>query len=308
MSPRVSHPEPHRANRIRLLQRHPEIRDLYGRDRGTAAWIAVLVVFQWTLAVALAEAPWPLIIVAAYLVGSFTGHGLFVLIHETAHRLVFDSTRANTALAIGANLGHGFPGAVAFSAFHLAHHGHQGSYARDADIPMDWEARVFRGPVGKLLWLVAYPALMVVRAERVKRLGGVRPPPLAVAINVVVVAAADVGLVLLAGPGALVFLLASFYFGIGPHPLGARWIQEHFVLEGSQETNSYYGPFNRLAFNVGLHNEHNDFPSVSWRKLPAVTALASEHYRSLIVVPSYLGLLRKFLCHSRLSLRSRIVR
>jgi hypothetical protein len=67
---------------------------------------------------------------------------------------------------------------------------------------------------------------------------------------------------------ALAWLLVSFYLATGPSPLGARWIQEHFVLFGAQETNSYVGPCNRLAFNVGLHNENNDFTGVPWHRLP----------------------------------------
>ena len=40
------------------------------------------------------------------------------------------------------------------------------------------------------------------------------------------------------------------------------------MLFGAQETNSYVGPCNRLAFNVGLHNENNDFTGVPWHRLP----------------------------------------
>ena len=48
--------------------------------------------------------------------------------------------------------------------------------------------------------------------------------------------------------------------------MGARWIQEHYLTHGEQETYSYYGPLNTVAFNVGFHNEHHDFPSVPWNR------------------------------------------
>ena len=70
----------------------------------------------------------------------------------------------------------------------------------------------------------------------------------------------------------------SFYLATGPSPLGARWIQEHFGLFGAQETNSYVGPCNRLAFNVGLHSENNDFTGVPWHRLPELRRRASEFY------------------------------
>src|SRR5215813_10864202 len=69
----------------------------------------------------------------------------------------------------------------------------------------------------------------------------------------------------LAGISYLVF---AFFFSIGLHPVGARWIQEHYTYDFDQETFSYYGPINLVALNMGYHNEHHDLPSVPWNNLP----------------------------------------
>ena len=47
---------------------------------------------------------------------------------------------------------------------------------------------------------------------------------------------------LLWGPQALGYVALSFFFSIGLHPLGARWVQRHYMTgNGGQETFSYYG-------------------------------------------------------------------
>src|SRR5207302_449642 len=76
-------------------------------------------------------------------------------------------------------------------------------------------------------------------------------------------------------PGFL-YLAFSFFFSIGLHPVGARWIQEHYTNDPEQETYSYYGPINRLALNMGYHNEHHDLPSIPWNNLPKLRAMAPE--------------------------------
>ena len=103
-------------------------------------------------------------------------------------------------------------------------------------------------------------------------------------------------------------LLLSTFFGLGLHPLGGRWIQEHFVTEAGQETYSYYGPLNRLAFNVGYHNEHHDFANVPWNNLPKLKAAAPEFYDSLASYGSWTGVVARFVLDPALSTYSRIVR
>jgi sphingolipid delta-4 desaturase len=110
------------------------------------------------------------------------------------------------------------------------------------------------------------------------------------------------------GGKAIVFLLLSFFFSVGLHPLGARWIQEHYIVKKDQETYSYYGVLNTVAFNMGYHNEHHDFPSIPWNRLPKVRATAPLFYNSLYYHTSWTRLLFRFLFDKELSLFSRVVR
>jgi sphingolipid delta-4 desaturase len=112
----------------------------------------------------------------------------------------------------------------------------------------------------------------------------------------------------LLGPMALGYLLASTVFSVGLHPVGGRWIQEHFVLRHPQETYSYYGIGNVTALQIGHHNEHHDFSAVPWNRLPKVRALAPEFYDTLMWHPSWTGLVLRFVFDPSLSLHSRITR
>jgi len=91
--------------------------------------------------------------------------------------------------------------------------------------------------------------------------------------------------------------------------LGARWIQEHYLtLSETQETYSYYGGLNAVAFNVGYHNEHHDFPSIPWNKLPKLKQTAPAFYDSLLAHRSWTRLFFRFLFDKNISLYSRITR
>jgi sphingolipid delta-4 desaturase len=118
----------------------------------------------------------------------------------------------------------------------------------------------------------------------------------------------DILMVKLFGWNALLYLAASWLFSIGLHPLGGRWIQEHFTLDPSQETASYYGPLNIVALNVGYHNEHHDFPAVPWNRLPRIRAIAPEFYDTLDYKTSWTALWLSFLFNNNYSLYSRVLR
>jgi sphingolipid delta-4 desaturase len=303
----VDYPEPHRERTRRLLAAHPEAKDLCGPTPSTAAWVLALVAFQLTLAYVLRDQPWWLLVVVAYGIGALANHALWVLIHEATHNLVFRSPAANAWTAMLANLPIIFPGAIAFRRYHLLHHAHQGVDELDADLASPLEARlVGNSSWRKATWLLLYFAAQALRVPRLKRIALVDGWYVTnVAVQVAFIAA----VITLVGAKAFVFLLLASIFAIGLHPAGGRWLQEHYLtFPGAQETFSYYGPMNRIAFNVGYHNEHHDLMRVPWSRLPALRRLAPELYDPLHHHTSWSRLVVRFILDPSLSLYSRVTR
>jgi sphingolipid 4-desaturase/C4-monooxygenase len=304
---RVAHPDPHVARGRDLLTAHPELRRLAGPLPSSALWVALLATAQVGLSLLVAGQPWYVWLPAAYIAGATIDHALWVLIHECAHNLVLRSRLGNRLVALTANLPLVLPAAMSFCKYHLLHHRHIGEMDFDADIPGPTESRV----VGdsrflKTLWLAAFSLVLgTVRPLRLRRVAVVDAWTV---INVAVQMAAVTALVMAAGWSPLMYLLASTVLAVGLHPLGARWIQEHYVFEPGQETYSYYGPLNKVAFNVGYHNEHHDLVSIPWSRLPRIRAIAPEFYTPLRAHDSWTKLLVTFLQDRQVTLFSRIVR
>ena len=303
----VDQPHPERTKAI--LEAHPEIRLLVGRNPWTALIMLGVVALQVGLAALLGRmglSYWWLALAVAYGVGAFANHCLYVIIHDATHRLVFRSRIANNVVAIVSDLPNVVPGAIGFGICHLKHHAHQGRYDVDADIASNWEARLVGNHwFGKALWLLFFPLFQVTRPLRLRTISvfsrwSITNLSAAIAFDLVMVASF--------GWNALVYLIASFFFSIGLHPLGGRWIQEHFTTDPRQETGSYYGGLNLLALNVGYHNEHHDFPWVPWNRLPKIRAAAPEFYESLRATRSWLRLWLTFIFDPRYSLYSRVLR
>ena len=301
-------PEPHRTRRRQILASHPEVQALAGPARYSVLFIVGLVIFQIGAAVAVRHSPWWLLLIVAYVVGAVANHALLVLIHECTHNLVWKGTRGNRILAILANVPILFPAAMSFRTYHLLHHKYQGDLEYDADLPGPTEARLIgNSSLRKTIWLLFFFAVEgIVRPFRLKK--KVQVIDGWSITNTVAMVAVGVAVFMLAGWEGLLYLAFSTIFGVGLHPVGARWIQEHFVMRVGQETYSYYGPWNRLAFNVGYHNEHHDLMTVPWSRLPRIRSIAPEFYEGLYAHRSWTRLLFRFLFDRKLTLHSRVVR
>jgi sphingolipid delta-4 desaturase len=177
----------------------------------------------------------------------------------------------------------------------------------DAGVPGPIESRVIgRSGIRKGLWIAG--TFLVQGVIRPKRMTRIPMIDVWTVVNFVFQIACMVAAVKILGPGAVTYLFASSVLAIGFHPLGARWIQEHFALVPGQETYSYYGPLNRVSFNVGYHNEHHDIVTIPWSRLPMIRRLAPEFYEGLHSYRSWTELLLRFLRDRNITLFSYIVR
>lgn len=303
----VTTPEPHRGRTRQIIKAHPEVKQLITRNPVTFAIIVGCVVGQIGIAYLLRDAAWYWVALAAYGVGAFFAHTLFVTIHEAAHNLIFRRIWQNAAAGILANLPSLVPTASTFRNFHIKHHVFQGVHELDADLPDWYEAKLIKNySIGKAVWLFFFPLFQAIRTLRCREVMAMDRYVIA---NIVAQVLFDSVLVYFLGSTAVLYLFLSFWFSVGLHPLGARWIQEHFLtLDPNQETYSYYGRMNSLNLNVGFHNEHHDMPSVPWNNLPRLKQLAPEFYEPLQSHRSFTRLFFRFLFDQEISLYSRIIR
>ena len=297
----------HFVRPLEIIREHPEIRSYMGRNRNTFWVTFMLVTLQLGIMFLVHNQAWWVVLVAAYFAGAFLVHALFVMVHECSHNLIFQKKTNNTLLGIFANMAMFFPSSVSFQRYHLKHHAHQGVHEYDGDLPSVWEAKLINSStIGKALWLLFYP---IIQTLRIPRLREIKPFDEWVALNLVAVIGVDVAAVVFLGIKALIYLLASMFFSVGLHPLGARWVQEHYMTSDDvQETHSYYGPLNTIAFNVGHHNEHHDFPSVPWNNLPKVRAAGAKWYNGIPYHTSWTKLWLKFLFDRNVSIYHRMLR
>jgi sphingolipid delta-4 desaturase len=299
-------PEPHKDRTRAILKSHPEVREQIGRNPYSFLIILFVVGLQILIAYLLSNQSWWAALIVAFAVGAFANHACFVLIHEAAHNLIFKNRTLNYISGILVDIPNVLPSSVSFRSYHLKHHSFQGDYYLDADLASKWEAKLIGNSFfGKALWEIFFPVFQAVRTPRLKEIQFINTWTI---VNWIVVFGVDALVIIFFSWTSFLYLVFSFFFSIGFHPLGARWIQEHFLVSPPQETYSYYGPLNLVALNVGYHNEHHDFPSVPWNNLPKLKAAAPEFYDNLVYHKSWTMLWLKFLFDSNLSLYSRMLR
>ena len=231
--------------------------------------VSAVVLLQMWAATLMQEARWPVIVAVAYCFGAFLNHNLFLAIHELSHNLAFSTPVYNRFLGLFANLPIGIPMSVTFQKYHLEHHRYQGVEGFDMDIPSYTEGHLVTNTFAKILWVVCQLFFYALRPLFLNP----KTPGVWEVSNLIAQLSFDAALIYFMGWKALIYLVLSTFLGGGMHPIAGHFIAEHYVFLKGQETYSYYGPLNILAWNVGYHVEHHDFPRIPGCKLYRVTYL-----------------------------------
>lgn len=260
----------------------------------------------------------------AYVVGATANQNLFLAIHEISHNLAFRSPTLNRLFAVFANLPIGLPYSAAFRPYHLTHHKSLGVDGLDTDLPTALEAALLDSVLGKAFFCTFQIIFYAVRPMVVFRV----PFTWVSWVNLVVQLGFDYLLVTLLADGSngggpnltpLLYLFLSSFLAGSLHPLAGHFIAEHYVYDPPKdlrqpsdvpipETFSYYGPLNFLTYNVGLHNEHHDFPAIPWTRLPKLHEIASEFYDNLPQHTSWSYALWRFIWDDNVGIYSRVKR
>ncbi|EMC97658.1 hypothetical protein BAUCODRAFT_69097 [Baudoinia panamericana UAMH 10762] len=315
--------EPHQTRRQAIIKAHPEVLKLCGPEPLTIPLVLAVVALQVFCAYSLRHTPvlsWPFFL-TAYIVGATANQNLFLAIHEISHNLAFKSPLANRILAIIANLPIGIPYSASFRPYHLTHHKSLGVDGLDADLPTALEAWFLDSVAGKAFFCTFQILFYALRPMMVYQL----PLTWIHALNIAVQIAFDYVLVRYAGARALGYLILSSFLAGSLHPCAGHFIAEHYVFaqhsrslapsskKGSEvaptpETFSYYGALNLLTYNVGLHNEHHDFPAIPWTRLWRLNAIANEFYCDLPCHYSWVGVMWQFVLDKEVGLWCRVKR
>ncbi len=197
------------------------------------------------------------------------------------------------------------PVAETFRYYHLLHHVHQGEDGTDTDLPTELEGRSLRGPVRKLLWVAGQGFAYALRPLFVHP----KKPSVGELLNLLLQLAFNALVLYFWGVKALAYLPISSLIVMGLHPVAGHYVSEHYVFREGQETYSYYGPLNRLTFNVDAITTSTTIFRASqahaWRAPQAGTR---KYYDSLFHHSSWTKTLWQYVARADLGGYSRVKR
>ncbi|XP_055525387.1 sphingolipid delta(4)-desaturase DES1-like [Wyeomyia smithii] len=296
----------HTSRREVMLKKYPQIKKLFGVDPTLKYKVTALVLAQCFMLYVMQNQSWKMIFLVAYFIGAVINHSLMVASHEIVHNLVFGHARplANRYFGMWCNLPIGVPFTITYKKYHTLHHRYLSMDVLDHDIPTATEASLFTTTFGKLIFLIVQPVFFVFRPFFINPL----PIERLEIVNAIVQIIFDTLVVAVFGYKMLWYMLISSYCALSLHPVSGHLISDHYMFKQGFETYSYYGPLNRIHFNVGYHNEHHDFPSIPGSKLPELKQTAPEFYETIPYHTSYLRVFYDFVTDPAIGLYARMKR
>jgi sphingolipid delta-4 desaturase len=288
----VTDAEPHATRRKAILAKYgKQVRELYGYDNWTAVQVIAVSLFQVLMAWVVKDMAWWKVMLASYAIAGTASQNLFTAQHELSHFLAFRKPLYNRILSIASNCPVVIPMATSFRKYHQEHHSHLGVDGWDVDLPTSLEANYVTNVLAKIMWVFSYIAVYGIRPLII------RPKAMGVAdlVNIAAVVVFDVAVLYFWGLKSLAYMFCGNILGGGIHPMAGHLIAEHYTFAKGQETYSYYGPLNKLTYNVGYHNEHHDFPQIPHSRLYRLREIAPEYYNDLAFHTSWTWIIWKFL-------------
>ena len=201
--------------------------------------------------------------------------------------------------------------------YHLTHHKSLGVDGLDTDLPTRFEAVFLDSLLGKAFFCTFQILFYALRPIFVYKV----PFTSIHFANIFAQVLFDVILVRYTSLHSLWYLILSSFLAGSLHPCAGHFIAEHYIFTplpssakdpltntSIPETFSYYGVLNYLTYNVGLHNEHHDFPAVPWSRLWEVNKAANEFYRDLPRHRSWVGVIWSFVMDEKVGMTCRVKR
>jgi sphingolipid delta-4 desaturase len=313
----TDHAEPHTIRRKLIMKKYPNITQLCGPEPLTKYIVVGVVSLQLSVAYYLRDKSffsWTFFLLS-YIIGATANQNVFLAIHELSHNLAFKAPIHNKLFAIFTNIPIGIPYSASFLPYHQLHHKYLGDDVLDTDLPTYYEAVILSNILGKSFFAtfqILFYALRPMMVTEIKF-------TFIHLLNVIFQVAVDILIVKYWGVNSLLYFIFSSFLAGSLHPCSGHFIAEHYIKDPPKtynrytdvppvETYSYYGILNVLTWNVGLHNEHHDFPYIAWSKLFELNKIANEFYSELPRHDSWVMVIVNFITDKDALLYNRVRR